>query len=238
MTTSRVDFNEVRKLGTEVRRAQSALDAGVQGFSNAPSPATSVRQGRLPVATPFGNTSAGAACLGAQQQASSTMGGVLKAFAATVDSDAERLELALALYRTTDAEAADKLLKTNRNRVDLFSTHLSVADDGHAQDQAKQITELRTMAGDQNLGNTVVAGDFNALSTGNSPSAQAIRDFGRQGFDVNAGDIHDGRGGTSASNRRIDHVLPRGVGASEATRWDRTPSDHDGQVVDLTLSNW
>jgi hypothetical protein len=36
MSESKVDFDELQKLTTEVRRAQSSLDAGVQGFSNAP----------------------------------------------------------------------------------------------------------------------------------------------------------------------------------------------------------
>lgn len=166
------------------------------------------------------------------------MDATLKAFAKTADSDAERLELALALYRKTDADSADNLLEANRNRLDVLSTHLTLNTDGHAQDQAAQINRLRGLAGDQSQGNTVVAGDFNAESTGNSPSAQGIRNFGGQGFDVGAGDIHDGKGGTSASHRRIDHVLPRGVGSSEATRWDRDQSDHDGQVVDLTLPSW
>ncbi|MCT2584468.1 hypothetical protein [Actinophytocola gossypii] len=84
----------------------------------------------------------------------------------------------------------------------------------------------------------IVTGDFNATSGGNSPSAREIRELGGQGFDVNGGDIHDGKGGASLSHKPIDHVLPRGVGSSEATRWDRRQSDHDGQEVDVTLPNW
>ncbi|GAA3783807.1 hypothetical protein GCM10022225_84920 [Plantactinospora mayteni] len=246
---SKVDFDELQHLATEVRRAQTSLSAGVQGFSGAPSaaPAPPVQftvtpnlQQRTTIpdaVTTFGNTDAGAACLSAHHQAQSTMGAVLKAFDNTIDSDAERLELALAVYRKTDAEAADRLLATKRNQLDVFSTHMSTGGE-HAPQQARQINDLRTIAGDQTMGNTVVGGDFNSVTTGNSPSAQALRGFGGHGFDVNGGVIHDGRGGTSASNIPIDHVMPRGVGASDAQRWARGQSDHDGQRVDLTLSNW
>lgn len=249
MSDSKVDFDEVRKLATEVRRAQSSLDAGVQGFANAPSPQpsppsqTSVIAGSpktwtFPADTTFGNTNAGAACLSAHSQARSTMDAALRAFAKTADSDAERLESALALYRKTDADSADNILAANRNRLDVLTSHLTLNTDGHAQDQAAQVNRLRGLAGDVSQGNTVVSGDFNTESTGNSGSAQGIRAFGGQGFDVHGGDINDGKGGTSASHRRIDHLMPRGVGASEATRWDRDQSDHDGQVVDLTMPNW
>ncbi|MEV4617427.1 endonuclease/exonuclease/phosphatase family protein [Asanoa sp. NPDC049573] len=233
VTDSKVDFDQLAHLGSEVRRAQSSLDAGVQGFSGAPSAGSPLLPGG---AGAFGNTGAGATCTNAQRQAQSAMGAVLQGMAKTIDADAERLEMALALYRKTEADAADEMLKKH-NQLDVFSAQLSNAGP-HAAEQTAEIDRLRGLAGDQTAGNTVVAGDFNSVSSGTSSSAQAIREFGDQGFDVNAGDIHDGKGGTSYSHHPIDFVMPRGVGASSAQRWDRDPSDHDGQVVDVTLSDW
>jgi hypothetical protein len=235
VTDSKVDFDQLAHLGSEVRRAQSSLDAGVQGFAGAP------KVGSSPFvpgsgSTAFGNTGAGATCANAHGQAQGAMGDVLQGMANTIDADAERLELALALYRKTDADAADDMLKQH-NQLDVFSAQLSNAGP-HAAEQTAEIDRLRGLAGDQTAGNTVVAGDFNSGSSGASSSAQAIREFGDQGFDVNAGDIHDGKGGTSLNHHPIDFVMPRGVGASSAQRWDRDQSDHDGQVVDVTLSDW
>ncbi|RZS43232.1 hypothetical protein EV193_102211 [Herbihabitans rhizosphaerae] len=234
-----------------MRRAQSSLDAGVKGLSSSPSPqptpesvtlrttwggapASSLR---LTPTTTFGNTSGGTECLDAHHQARSALDGALKAFAATVDSDAERLEFSMAVYRKVDADAADSFLAISRNRLDVLTTHLSKPGP-HAAEQSAQIDRLRGLAGDPTSGNTVVTGDFNAGSEGNGPSARGIREFGGQGFDVDAGNIHDGKHGTSEYNYRIDHVLPRGVGSSEATRWHRGKSDHDGQEVDVTLPYW
>jgi hypothetical protein len=247
LTLSKVDLDEVENLATQVRRAQSSLDAGVQGFSAAPSPALapaprltgnalSVQMGpTLPHASAFGNTSGGLACLSAHAGARSTMDATLKAFAATVDSDAERLELAVALYRKTDAENADRMLEINRNRLDVITAQLTTNEKhAHEAQQAAEIEALRRLAGDETAGNTVVTGDFNA-----GPNASTgVRNFERNGLDVHGGDIHDGVGGTSLKHRPIDYVMPRGVGAAEARRWDRDPSDHDGQVVDLTMPYW
>lgn len=242
MSVNKVDLDQVENLVAAVRSAQSSLDTGVQLLLQAPSsaPVSSSRVNRSLIALggSFGNTSGGAACQLAYSEVKPTMDAVLKTFAATADSDAERLELALATYRKTDAESADTLLEINRNKLDVISTHLTKADKEHGPDQAAQINRLRGLAGDPLEGSTVVAGDFNAVATGDSPSAQGIREFGGQGFDVGAGDIHDGKGGTSENHHPIDHVLPRGVGSSEARRWDRGESDHDGQVVDVTLPSW
>jgi hypothetical protein len=254
MSESKVDFNELQGLITQVRRAQSSLDAGVQGFSGAPAPGptpTTISLGRvgglptgqvsLSPTTTFGNTDAGATCLNAHSQARSTMDSTLQAFAKTVDSDAERLEASMAAYQKMDAESADNLLATNRNQLDILTAHISNPGE-FADEQAQQIGRLRGLAGGPTAGNTVVSGDFNSVSEGNSPSSRQIQQFGGQGFDVDAGDIHDGPGGslrgTSLSHRPIDQLMPRGVGASEAQRWARAQSDHDGQEVDLTLPNW
>ncbi|WP_378733894.1 endonuclease/exonuclease/phosphatase family protein [Nocardia brasiliensis] len=232
--TVKVDFGEMQKLITEVRRAQSSLDAGLKAFSNGAAKPP-MEPGHT---TTFGNTGAGASCLSAHAQASEVMRTVLTAFSGAVESDAGRLAMALVLYRQMDVASADNLLQLNRNALDVFSTHLMVGGAGKDAQQAAQINRLLGLAGGPSQGNTVVAGDFNAQSGGNSPSAQGIRNFAGQGFDVDTGKIYDGRGGTSQSNLPIDHVLPRGVGSSEATRWERGESDHDGQVVDLTMPNW
>lgn len=235
MTKSKVDFDELAHLADEVRRAHTSVDAGMKGFANAPlvGQTGSASTGGW---TPFGNTSAGRACVEAHRQAQQAMNEALKAFSGTVESDFERLELALALYRKTDAEAADNLLAANRNRIDIFTAQMSVGD--HGKEQAAQIARLATLVGDQTQGNAIVTGDFNATSSGDTPSARNIRGFGNQGFDVNAGDINDGLGGTSLSHRKIDFVMPRGLATSETERWGRGPSDHDGQLTDVTMPNW
>jgi hypothetical protein len=249
MSESKVDFDELGKLTEEVRRAKTSLDAGVQGFGNSPSPQPTaptrprVMNGyvlpsyNIPGPTPFGNTSAGESCLGQHAYARSAMDSTLKTFANTIESDYERLRTAMALYRKVDAEQADNMLAINRNQLDVLTTHLTTPE-GQENNQAAQIKQLRDLVGGPANGSTVVTGDFNAGSAGNSASAGQIRDFNGQGFDVNGGQINDGRGGTSLTNKPIDHLMPRGVGSSPATRWDRHPSDHDGQAVDLTMPNW
>lgn len=244
MTVSKVDLAELAMLAEEVRRAKTSLDAGVQGFSQAPtaspSPPTMTRSiygvqtrqyvGSAP--TIFGNTSAGDACLGAHSWARSGMDGTLKAFAGTVESDHGRLEMAWSTYKKNDAEAADRMLEISRNRLDILTTHLST------KNQSGQIKELNKLVGDPSKGNMIVTGDFNATSTPGTPSGDEIQNFGKKGFDVGGGVINDGQGGTSATHRPIDQVMPRGVGALPAQRWNREQSDHDGQLVDIVLPNW
>lgn len=255
MSESKVDLDELQKLATEIRRAQSSLDAGVKGFANAPaasptppSVTTTIygvpTQHYLSPSTTFGNTSAGDTCLGEHQQARSAMDSTLKAFAGTIESDAERLAMAKSTYEKVDAEQADRMLAISRNQLDILTTHLSTTGKNAelVGQQAEQINQLRGLVGDRSTGNMVVTGDFNAQAQAPKPefepSAQAIRNFGGNGFDINGGVIDDGRGGTSKSNLPIDHVMPRGVGAVEAQRWRRDQSDHDGQDVDITMPNW
>jgi hypothetical protein len=251
MGKTTIEFGEVETLTKEVHRAAAEVTKGGAAWTGAPSTGwvggsrVTFHNGvphasTVPTVSAFGNTGAASACMSAYQQAESAMRGVMTAFGNTLDSDAERLELVVALFRQVDAEAADRMLQANRNRLDVFSAHLDTGHgDGGDARRARQIDRLLGLTGNSPAGaGTVVAGDFNSLSTDGSQSAQAIRRYGTQGFDVNQGDIHDGRGGTSASHRRIDHLMPRGLGASEATRWDRGQSDHDGQVVDVTLPGW
>jgi hypothetical protein len=231
--TSKVDIEEVQKLATEVRRAETSVAEGVKGFARA----------AAPTGTTFGNTGAAAGCMNAHNQTQSTMGALLKAFDATIDADAQRLTLALQVYRQTDAEAADQLLEVNRNRLDVISTQLTVdKKDGKdlTQAQAEQINKLNSVTGDYQ--NTVVAGDFNAKQV---DQKEAFGSLGQQGYDTRAGVLYDGKGahgrnGTSLSGFEIDHVMQRGVGNSGAERWATTEeeSDHDGQIVDTTIANW
>ncbi|MFG1793280.1 endonuclease/exonuclease/phosphatase family protein [Nocardia sp. NPDC049149] len=250
--TIEVDIGEVQKLQTEVYRAQTALDHGLKLVGEASSTVGKLGApqsqwtghnftiGFAPT-TPFGNTFEGGSCNSAHSGAFTAATATLKAFAATVDSDAERLKLALALYKSMDAKSAEQLLRLNRNALDVYSAHMSTGGEW-AGLQAGQIDRLRALIGGPNQGNTVIGGDFNAASGGNDPSAQAIRRFADQGVDPYAGVIHDGPNGapvgTSANHYPIDHVLPRGIGASEAQRWARDESDHDGQRVDVTLPAW
>ncbi|MET7767790.1 endonuclease/exonuclease/phosphatase family protein [Nocardia sp. NPDC005366] len=186
----------------------------------------------------FGNTTAGKGLLRTHEwSAFPAVKAAMAAFAGTVEADAEQLDLAVALYRSMDSENAEKLLKANGQGLDLVSAHLSNGGD-HSAEQAAQIARLRQLFGSGPLGNIVIGGDFNASSSGNGASAQQIRAFAEQGFNVDAGRIDDGLGGTSASHIPIDHVLPRGVGTSAAERWDRGESDHDGQNVEVTLPAW
>lgn len=170
------------------------------------------------------------------------MGSLLNSLSGTVDADTERLVLALRLYQQKDAEYADELLTANRNSLDVISTQFSVKGDAneqgigeHEQAQGEQVSKAGSLAGHDN---TVLSGDFNAMPTGDDPAARELARLRRQGFDTDAGDIHDGHGGTSASNKPIDYVMPRGAGSTEAYRWERKDSDHDGQVVDVTIADW
>ncbi|MCI2423648.1 hypothetical protein MOQ72_40210 [Saccharopolyspora sp. K220] len=226
---SKVDPEEVQKLADEVRRAYTSVEAGRHGFEV------------LPQSKPdaFGNSASGPACAQAHHAARTAMWTLLKAFSVTVDSDVERLTSALKVYRQTDAEAADQLLEATRGRLDVLSTHLSKGDDEkQRQAQVEQINRLGQITNDHQ--NTVIAGDLNSSQGGVGPHGDAYRNLGRQGYDTDAGFIHDGKGGTSSTGARIDHVMPRGVGTSEATRWSTADheSDHDGIVTDIKMPNW
>lgn len=240
--TVEVDEGELQQLQTEVARAQSALAHGLGILNGVPTGTSGIERlliGSSP--TPFGNTGEGLACHSAHSETYTAGTSTVKAFAGTVDSDAERLKMALGLYRIMDDENAEQWLMLNGHVLDFLSTHLSTGDK-HAPLQADQIRNLRGLVADLRDGNVIVGGDFNATSTGNSPSSQAIRNFGLDGYDTGAGTINDGPGGqpkgTSESHHPIDHVLPRGVGTAPAERWDRGESDHDGQRVDVTMPSW
>lgn len=243
-----VEITELRELLKEVRRAQSSLDHGVQlfGGGRAAMP-SSLRVGtgspfpaEIPMGdrTPFGNTGAGKDLARTHTHAFGSGERTLDAFANTVDADAERMELAILLYRSMDAGNAENLLRQNRSSLDVLSTHLTVDSDGHEQDQVGQINRLLGIAGGPTDGNTIIGGDFNTNRDRDYPGAHAIGGFTGQGFDPDAGRIDDGLGGTSASHLPIDYVMPRGVATSDAERWDRDFSDHDGQRVDVTLPAW
>ncbi|MCM6773906.1 endonuclease/exonuclease/phosphatase family protein [Nocardia sp. CDC159] len=257
--TIKVDYAELEKLQTETARAQSALAHGLQILGAAAAGASgrgvpTFNMGRVSYQpyTPFGNTSEGGACAAAHGDAFAGVGAAVRAFAATVDSDAERLKLAITLYKVMDHRNAEEFLRNNRNGLDLFSTHLSKNDTSEqAQQQLMQLRHLLGLAGGPLSGNTVIAGDLNAVADPRDvpkdkpfklPSAEAIRNFDNQNFDHRAGEIHDGPDGrlkgTSAGNAPIDHVLPRGVGTAPAERWQRWESDHDGQRVDVAMPAW
>lgn len=245
----KVDIGELQGLMTEVRRAQSSLDHGIPLFSAAEAAMPmAVNLGnvwgvptgplRLGNDTPFGNTTAGKALASAHQSAYGAGTDMLQAFSGTVDADAERMELALLLYRAMDDDNAEEILLNNRDRLNVLSAHLTEHEDGHVQDQVGQINRLLGLAGDPADGNVVIAGDFNANAKVDYPSTDALNDYTDQGLDPTAGQIDDGLGGTSPSHQPIDYVIPRGVGTSEAERWDRDESDHDGQSLDVTMPSW
>ncbi|MFC8044469.1 hypothetical protein [Nocardia sp. NPDC057353] len=245
----KVEIGELQRLLSEVRRAQSSLDHGVQLFGGGrtamPRRISVGNGGPFPVAeipvgnrNPFGNTAAGKTLVSTHASTYGSGEQALGAFARTVDADGERLELAILLYRTMDADNAENLLAQNRNGLRVLSTHLTVDSDGHEQDQVGQINTLIDLAGGPDQGNTLVNGDFNTNRDRDYPGAHAIDGFTAQGFDPDAGRIADGQGGTSASNLPIDYVMPRGVATSDAERWDRDFSDHDGQRADVTLPAW
>src|SRR5690606_36009014 len=231
----KVDLNELRTLEGEVRRAVTALDHGSRILSDAvPGPQASAYGGDRV----FGNTSAGSMVLTLHEwTALPAVKAAMKAFSGTVEADAERMEFAISLYGSMDAGNAERLLQSDRQGFDLVSVHLSNGGE-HSELQARQIERLRALFSNGPMGNVVIGGDFNATSIGNGDSAQQIQKFRAEGFDVDAGRIDDGRGGTSASNIPIDHILPRGVGSTPAERWEREESDHDGQQVDVTLPAW
>jgi exonuclease III len=251
MAVSKVEIEELQGLADQVRRAHSSVEAGKDGLANAPVPNL---QG-----TAFGNTPVGPNCLRAAHDSRVALGAALEAFSTTVDSDTERLTTALRVYQQTDAENADKFLEANRNRLDVLSTHLTKTDEPeHKQVQVDQINRLGQLTGDNQ--NTVIGGDFNAVqdtnnaktpvansdqpSYTNKPEGQAFGNLGRQGYDTDAGFLttpgDTGKYGTSITDSRIDHLMPRGVGANDATRWaaEDKESDHDGIVVDVRMPNW
>ncbi|MEV6275076.1 hypothetical protein [Nocardia sp. NPDC051832] len=239
--------NEARLqwLWTEIERAHSALVHGLSILDGAPT-TTSLADQLLFKAnsTPFGNTPGGLACRAAHTEAHGAAKNTLKAFGGTVDGDVERLKLAVGLYLTMDDANAEKFLLSNGNMLDFLSAHLSNLGENnkHSGDQAAQIAKLRGLVSGLENGNVVVSGDFNAKADGDKPSAPEIQNFGPHGFDTDADRIYDGPGGaprgTSESYNEIDHVLPRGVGTTEAERWDRGESDHDGQRLDITIPAW
>jgi hypothetical protein len=236
MSQTAMDFDEVDRLLTALRQAKSLLEQGAETFSS-----NTTGDSWLPDifesgSEMFGNTPEGRRCREAYSEDRPVMAALMSAFAATADADAERLEFAIHLFRTEDANAADRMLRIGRDRLDVFSTHIDKGDD-----DARQAGEIHVVGelADDPRANTVIAGDFNTEHDGDDLADDAINSLEEdRGFDVDAGRLNDGQGGTSSSGRYIDYVMPRGVGSTEAERWDRERSDHDGMTTDLTVTDW
>ncbi|GIH08198.1 hypothetical protein Rhe02_62650 [Rhizocola hellebori] len=250
MTETKMDFPEVDKLLGELSRARDAVGGGAKSFGEASetlgwssyTTAIGGSVGSWSIPQPelvFGDTEGGGQCWSAHYECKIVMDTVLPAFANTLDSDIERLKTAVMLFHQTDGENADRMLQAARGGLDVLTAHLSTG--ANPEGEANRAGQLDKMFGQtgNDANATLVTGDFNNSPTGvDTPFGKSLNQYGQHGFDVHAGDLHDGQGGTSASHLPIDYVIPRGVGSTEATRWGRDESDHDGQVVDVTIPDW
>jgi endonuclease/exonuclease/phosphatase family metal-dependent hydrolase len=249
---TKMDFPEAGKLLEALALARASVADGATAFGQAPPTVVNhnvvsayggvVSSWNVPEALPvFGNTAAANACLTAHFESTNLLSSVLTAFANTLDSDVERLKVAIMMFHEADGASADLMLQSAKG-LDVFSAHLAVRDKNTAvqdeQIQAGQLDQLRTASG-TDAGSAIVAGDFNSEpGSPDSPFGQALDRFGEHGYDPHGGDLHDGQGGTSESHYAIDYLMPRGVATTPATRWDREKSDHDGQVVEVTIPDW
>lgn len=238
MPQTAMDFDEVDRLLTALRDATSVLQQGDTTFSSDTSGDSWLPDVLEPGTQMFGNTAAGGRCRDAYFEDRSAMKALLGAFASTADADAERLEFAIHLFRTEDAAAADRMLRTGRDELNVFSTHIDKDDDDARQ--AEEIDRVGRIADDPAGANTILAGDFNTEHDNEDEQGdQAINRLEEErGFDVDAGRLNDGEGGTSSGGNYIDYIMGRGVGSTEAERWDRERSDHDGMTTDVTVTEW
>ena len=232
-----MDFDEVDRLLTALRQATSVLQQGAETFSANTTGDSWLPDILEPGSKMFGNTPEGQRCREAYAEDRPVMAAVISAFAVTAEADAERLAFAVHLFQTEDAESADRMLRTGRDRLDVFSTHIDKGD--NVPRQADEINLVGRLADDPRGANTVIAGDFNTEHDGDGLADEAVNNLeDDRGFDVDAGRLNDGQGGTSSSGRYIDYIMSRGVGSTEAERWDRERSDHDGMTTDLTVTDW
>ncbi|HEX6681951.1 MAG TPA: endonuclease/exonuclease/phosphatase family protein [Candidatus Limnocylindrales bacterium] len=238
MSQTAMDFDEVDRLLTALRQATSVLEQGGETFSSNTSGNSWLPDIFEPGSKMFGNTPEGERCRDAYVEDRSTMKALMGAFATTADADAERLEFAIHLFRTEDNDAADRMLRAGRDELNVFSTHIDKDDDDARQ--GEEIDRVGRIVDDPAGANTVLAGDFNT-EHGNEDEQgdQAINRLEEdRGFDVDAGRLNDGEGGTSSGGNHIDYIMGRGVGSTDAERWDRERSDHDGMTTDVTVTDW
>ncbi|GIH03767.1 hypothetical protein Rhe02_18340 [Rhizocola hellebori] len=237
MAQTAMDFAEVDTLLATLRQATTTLEGGAQTFrANTSTGGLFDILESLIEAPMFGNTAGGRSLGLAYSSCQPVMAALLEAFTATSDADGERLEFAIRLFQTEDADAADRMLRAGRDRLDVFSTHVDKGDD-----DARQAEEINTIGelADDPRSNTIVSGDFNTEHSGDDLADDAINSLGEdRGFDVDAGRIDDGHDGTSSGGKFIDYTMTRGVGSTEATRWDHERSDHDGIRTDVTVTDW
>ncbi len=237
MAQTVMDFDEVGNLLTALRQAATTLESGSETFraNTGTTGLFDIVESMVEVPM-FGDTAGGRSINVAYTGGQPVMATLLSAFASTTDADAERLEFAIRLFQTEDAEAADRMLRAGRDRLDVFSTHIDKGDnDSRQADEINTVGELA----DDPRSNTVIAGDFNTEHDGDDLADEAINNLeDERGFDVDAGRISDGQGGTSSEGNYIDYTMTRGVGATEATRWDRERSDHDGIRTNVTVTDW
>lgn len=238
MPQTAMDFDEVDRLLTALRQATSVLEESAESFSAGTTGDSWLVPDIIePGSKMFGNTPEGSRCREAYAEDRPVMASLMSAFASTADADAERLAFAIHLFQTEDANSADSMLRAGRDRLDVFSTHIDKGDDDARQ--AEEIDTVGRLADDPRGANTVIAGDFNTEHDGDDRADAAINNLeDDRGFDVDAGRLNDGEGGTSSSGRYIDYIMGRGVGSTEAERWDRDRSDHDGMTTDLTVTDW
>jgi hypothetical protein len=233
----RFDSSEVGKLADQLNEAASKLGQGRSALDQAP---TMSGQKALFSAQPgwdvFGNTSNAGAVSAAYSGVQGAGSAAAQRFGTALTADVKRIHEVIACFRRTEHKLADQVCAAAGGRLNVFASQVhSSGSDNPANDdsvRAGQLSRLRQVFNNQP---GVLGVDGNTEVTQHNQSAAAVRSFNHQGNKIDGGEV----GGTSASHKRIDYVITSpGVIPEHAQRVEGSPSDHDGQRVELTPSRW
>lgn len=214
-------------------------------------------------ASAFGNTSGGDFCHTAWQDVLDQVTAANRNLRRALEDDADRLDQVISCFQDRDHESADRICAAG-NTVTVLSAHLHSNDSDLATpewDDYLRATQHDRMVdyASGRTGAVVVGVDANVSidregSGGGEGSEEyedlaeyrdgelaprAVDRFEDEGFE-NVGDFSHGEPGegTSSSERSIDYIWSRGLGAGSPQEVGGGPSDHDGQVVDHRIHGW
>lgn len=197
-------------------------------------------------ASAFGNTASAGDCYAAWDLAVGKALGAAGALRGAMWRDVDRLAEVVETFLRLDDEQADRILAAG-SRMTFISSHVhnnSSDFPGGWNDilRARQLDRLVDHAA--GIEGPVAVGGDNNLSLIDSEQhdadrlgPDALERFGDEGYE-NVGDVSDQGGTLEESGRTIDHIHARGVEAGDPALVDGGPSDHHGQAVTYTLTDW
>lgn len=241
-----MDYDLVRWLASRIGHAATQLDEGISPLAGP--------WGDDSTPPLFGNTGGAVANEAAHAGARTAGISALRRIGVATAADDGRIRQAVSTFQRMDHEAADALVASAGNKLNVFTTHVHSDSRGtlgpHDRERAYQINKAVDAVA-AHPGQMVVTGDLNIdydsdvsrdgvveRSTG---SAAAVRRFEDELGFTNAGD-GAGPTGSYGNGGQIDYVFTSpDLDTGDARkvegdpRGDKDLSDHDGIAVDVHI---